>query len=220
MDKKNIKRRRMWKYFIEATAEIIEDEGYDNITIRKIADKAGYNSATIYNYFSELSHLIFFASMRFMKPYTTSFLEAIKKDDTAIGQYLLGWECFCDYSYREPRLFHTVFMMNIGREPQDLFEQYYDLYEADIIDFPETLKPALYERNVATRGEVLLEAAAKEGHIHKDHIEAMTQMTTLIWQGMLMNILNQRTKMTAEEAKHETMIYIRNVINQSHHFEG
>lgn len=50
----------MWQYFIEATAAIIEEEGYDHITIRKIADKAGYNSATIYNYFSELSHLTFF----------------------------------------------------------------------------------------------------------------------------------------------------------------
>ena len=49
----------MWKYFVDATAEIIEEEGLENVTIRKVADKAGYNSATIYNYFSEISHLLF-----------------------------------------------------------------------------------------------------------------------------------------------------------------
>lgn len=43
----------MWKYFVDATAEIIEEEGVENVTIRKVADRAGYNSATIYNYFQK-----------------------------------------------------------------------------------------------------------------------------------------------------------------------
>lgn len=59
MKNKEIQMGRMWKYFVDATAEIIEEEGLENVTIRKVADKAGYNSATIYNYFSEVSHLIF-----------------------------------------------------------------------------------------------------------------------------------------------------------------
>lgn len=51
LDKKFKQRVRMIKYFIDATIEIIEKEGYEGVTIRKVADIAGYNSATIYNYF-------------------------------------------------------------------------------------------------------------------------------------------------------------------------
>jgi DNA-binding transcriptional regulator YbjK len=37
----------MTSYFVNATADIIEKEGIDKVTIRKIADLAGNNSATI-----------------------------------------------------------------------------------------------------------------------------------------------------------------------------
>ncbi|UZN00738.1 TetR/AcrR family transcriptional regulator [Lysinibacillus sp. MHQ-1] len=95
----------MWKYFVDATAEIIEEEGLENVTIRKVADKAGYNSATIYNYFSEISHLLFFASMRCMQDYTNEVARYIERGKDPIDKYLLAWECFCQYSFKQPQIF-------------------------------------------------------------------------------------------------------------------
>ena len=37
--------------------EIIEEEGIDSLSIRKTAEKAGYNSATLYHYFSDFEEL-------------------------------------------------------------------------------------------------------------------------------------------------------------------
>ena len=48
MDKLDIKKRRVMMYFIEATQDLILNEGIENLSIKKIADKAGYNTATIY----------------------------------------------------------------------------------------------------------------------------------------------------------------------------
>ena len=53
------KEKRVMMYFIEATQELILDEGLEKLSIKKIAEKAGYNSATIYNYFENLEVLIF-----------------------------------------------------------------------------------------------------------------------------------------------------------------
>lgn len=53
----NIKKKRVMMYFIEATQELILKEGLENLSIKKIAEKAGYNSATIYNYFENLEVL-------------------------------------------------------------------------------------------------------------------------------------------------------------------
>ena len=47
-----VKRKRIMTYFIEATEKLIRSEGLDGLSIRKIAGEAGYNSATIYNYFT------------------------------------------------------------------------------------------------------------------------------------------------------------------------
>lgn len=40
------KRKRIMSYFINATIELMEKEGIENLTIRKVAEQAKYNSAT------------------------------------------------------------------------------------------------------------------------------------------------------------------------------
>ncbi|MDQ0205750.1 TetR/AcrR family transcriptional regulator [Alkalicoccobacillus murimartini] len=218
MDKRSIKRQRMWQYFIEATADIINEEGFDHITIRKIADKAGYNSGTLYNYFSELSHVIFFASMRFLKPYTNDVAEYLSRGNTSLEKYLLGWECLCKHSFKQPQLFHAVFIMDLGNKPDALFEEYYQVYSSDINDFPEDLKPVLFQRSMTKRGLSLLEKANQEGLIEEKQVETITELTTLIWQGMLTNLLNNRYQFTPEEATEHTMRYIRQIVMNSNVF--
>jgi AcrR family transcriptional regulator len=56
--KQNIKRNRIRKYFLEATKNIILQEGAENVSVRKVADLAGYSYATIYNYFTDLNELL------------------------------------------------------------------------------------------------------------------------------------------------------------------
>lgn len=69
MEEMNIKKKRVMMYFIEATQELILKEGLENLSIKKIAEKAGYNSATIYNYFENLEVLILYASINYLKDY-------------------------------------------------------------------------------------------------------------------------------------------------------
>lgn len=44
-DRKQMYRQQTMGYFINAALEIIEEEGIDSLSIRKTAEKAGYNSA-------------------------------------------------------------------------------------------------------------------------------------------------------------------------------
>jgi AcrR family transcriptional regulator len=218
MKKKEIQMGRMWKYFVDATAEIIEEEGIDKITIRKVADRAGYNSATIYNYFTELSHLIFFASMKFLKTYTDEVANYMEEGKSPIEKYLLAWECFCKHSFKSPQIFHAIFITDLGEHPEDLLAEYYKLYPNDLINIPEGLKPILFERNMNKRGLTLLQAAASEGNIKEENINAINELTILIWQGMLSNILNNRTHHDIEAAEKITMNYIKEIVRNQHLF--
>ncbi len=58
-ERKKIQTARMWRYFLDAASELMEEKGLNNIKIREIADRAGYTSSTAYNYFRDLSHLKF-----------------------------------------------------------------------------------------------------------------------------------------------------------------
>ncbi|MFC7394132.1 TetR/AcrR family transcriptional regulator [Scopulibacillus cellulosilyticus] len=218
MKKREIQLSRMWKYFVDATAEIIEQEGVENVTIRKVADKAGYNSATIYNYFSEISHLIFFASMRFMKSYTDEVALYIQKGKDPIEKYLLAWECFCNYSFKQPQIFHAVFIMDLGDHPEKLLKHYYQIYPNDLINIPEDLKLILFERNMSKRGRSLLEVALKEGYIKEENIDSINELTILIWEGIFTNILNNRKSYEFQEATKIVMNYISEIVMNANIF--
>lgn len=219
MNNKKIQMSRMWKYFVDATAEIIEEEGVEQVTIRKVADRAGYNSATIYNYFSEVSHLIFFASMKFLKTYTDDVTVYMEAGKNPLEKYILSWECFCKHSYKQPQIFHAVFIMDLGDYPEKLIQDYYEIYPADLINIPDELKPILFERNMTKRGRSILEIASKDGFIKEESIDAINEMTILIWQGMLTNVLNNRRNYEFEEASRITMKYITKIINNSNQFD-
>lgn len=57
-DKQSIKSQRVKSYFIQATKEIILQEGVENVSVRKVAEQAGYAFTTIYNYFKDLNELL------------------------------------------------------------------------------------------------------------------------------------------------------------------
>lgn len=212
MDNKEIKKRRMWTFFIDATEELIKTEGFQQVTIRKVADKAGYNSATIYNYFGELSHLLFFASLKFLKPYIETVTQEMKKTENPVEQYLIAWDCFSEYSFKMPDIFQTVFLMDLGNHPENLLTHYYELYPSDLMAIPEELLPVLMKRNLADRGRFALSSLVKANLLNDTQAEEVNELTNLIWQGMFTTLLNNRNHYTAEEAQQRTMKYIREIV--------
>lgn len=57
-DNKELKRQRIKMYFLEAAKQIITEEGVENVSVRKVADMAGYSYPTLYNYFEDLNELL------------------------------------------------------------------------------------------------------------------------------------------------------------------
>lgn len=56
--RESIKSQRVKSFFIQAAKEIIINEGVENVSVRKVADHAGYTFTTIYNYFKDLNELL------------------------------------------------------------------------------------------------------------------------------------------------------------------
>ncbi|WP_213423741.1 TetR/AcrR family transcriptional regulator [Bhargavaea massiliensis] len=215
MRNKQLQMSRMWKYFVEATVEIIHEEGIDKVTIRKVADRAGYNSATLYNYFSELSHLKFFAAMRLLGGYTEEVTARMEDGETPLDKYLIAWECFIRHSFRSPKLFNAVFIMDLGDQPGKLMQRYYEVYPAELVNVPDELQPTLFERSVMQRGKSMLQMAAEEGQIPMEQMNPVNEKTNLIWQGMMTNILNHRLDYDIGQAERNTMNYIREIIEDA-----
>lgn len=215
MQNKTLKKGRMWKYFVEATVDIIDQEGIEHVTIRKIADRAGYNSATIYNYFTDITHLIFFASMKMLKGYTDDLAVQMENSTNSLEGYMIAWECFCKHSFQTPRIFHAVFIMDLGNHPEKLIQDYYEIYPSDLLNVPDELKSILFERSVTKRGKSILTMAANEGYLKEDCVDEINEMTNLIWLGMLTKVLNNRADYDFEEASAVTMKHVVKIVRNT-----
>ena len=87
MNRKEIQEERMKNYFIDATKEIITGEGIKALSVRSIAEKAGYSFATLYNYFKDVKDLIFYCVQDFSqecREYVVSRTENEERKKTKI----------------------------------------------------------------------------------------------------------------------------------------
>ena len=82
-----LRQKRNMVYFVEATEKILKEEGIPGVTIRRIAAEAGYNSATLYNYFQDLDELILFGSVCFLRDYLLDLSRNLQPEMTSLERY-------------------------------------------------------------------------------------------------------------------------------------
>jgi AcrR family transcriptional regulator len=211
MKGKQIQTERVMRYFIDAAAEIIEKEGIEQVTIRKVADIAGYTSSTAYNYFKEFTHLLFFASMKFTKDYIKELPLFLEKGENTIEKWLQSWICFCQHSFESPQIFSMIFLSDLGENSDKLLEQYFSLYEKEWSFLSDEMKPFVLEHSFQKRSTNYLRQAVEEGFLHIDDVEPLADMTFLIWKGMLSSIINNRRYDSDKEALHKTILYVKKI---------
>ncbi|WFD10449.1 TetR/AcrR family transcriptional regulator [Tepidibacter hydrothermalis] len=215
MNIRKSKKHAMMMCFIDATAKIIEEEGIDYVTIRKVASLTGYNSATLYNYFENLDHLIFSACMKFTKPYTDNLHRYVKNCTNSIDTTLRVWECFCYYSFSNPKIFYSIFFAKLSNSLNDYITEYYEIYPQEISSSYHSIYTMLLKNNIYDRSYVLLDECAKEGYIKRDDILEINELFMLIYKGILSNIIDNEINVDIDKFVLKTMKYMK--INLSHY---
>ncbi len=210
--RKEIQTARMWRYFLDAASELIKEKGLQQITIREIADKAGYTSSTVYNYFQDLSHLKFFAVMRFTNSYVQELPTYMEQGNNTIEKWLYSWECFCKHSFRDPEIYSLLYIENLGTKPEEMVQNYYEVYANELIDLSDDVQGIVMHHNISKRSSMYIQKAVDEGFMNQEDIEYIADVTMLIWTGMITNWLNLRNKYSPEEAVERTMVYIKKAI--------
>ncbi|WP_026478275.1 TetR/AcrR family transcriptional regulator [Alkaliphilus transvaalensis] len=212
MDKKELQKRRMMSYFIEATNKIIEEEGLEAVTVRKVADIAGYNSATLYNYFTDLEHLTFYASIKYLKDYVLDVPNFIKSAPSALEKYLGIWKCFCFHSFSNPRIYYTIFFNKHTESLSDALQEYYEIFPEELGDQTHDILPMFLKRNIYERNITALQSLVHEGILDKADLEEINEMTLLIYQGMFIRLFNLEIDYSTEVAMEKTLKYIKRTL--------
>ena len=208
-----MQKKRMLSYFLESTNTIIEEDGMEAVTIRKVASMAGYNSATLYNYFENLNHLLFFASLKYLKDYAKDLYNYTKDSKNSLETYLNVWLCFSYHSYLKPEVYNLIFFGGFSSATvNESIRTYYSIFPEELGEESKKFLPMLLEDNIHLRDYKLLKASAEEGFLKEEDLKDINEMNVLIYRGMLAKLLSKNNTYTVEEAVERTMKYINKTI--------
>jgi AcrR family transcriptional regulator len=96
---------------LDAARDLFVGEGYDNVSIRKIADKVEYAPGTIYLYFKDKAEILdTLCQVTFDK--LRNRLEAIRKDDgDPVGALRRGLRTYIQFGLDNPNQYILVFVL-------------------------------------------------------------------------------------------------------------
>lgn len=181
-----LKRKRIMIYFIEATEKLIRQDGIENLSIRKIAAEAGYNSATIYNYFNDLDQLIMFGSICYLREYVSQLEKNLRPGMRAIDRYRVIYRCFNQQAMEYPEIYHNIFFGKYSDKLASVLHLYYhELFPDELENLGEETRNMLVGGSMAERDRATIEGMVREGDIRADKAQMTLELIIALHQNFL-----------------------------------
>ena len=179
------KQRAIMATFIEAATEIINEKGIDSVSIRSVASRAGYSSATMYLYFDDISQLIALASIGYLRDYTAEISSKMSDITDPKELYLYTWEAFCHHSLKRASIFMRLFFSRKKNFLDDIVKKYYSIFPHELDNISSHALSMLMAGDLYERNMNILSAYAKEVGFSDHKTEIINDMTVCYYRSYL-----------------------------------
>ena len=208
-----IRQLRTMTYFIEAAHEIIRDEGINAVTIRNTAEKAGYTSATLYNYFENLNHLVFLAALNHLEEYNAALPRYLAGCKNSVERYMAVSECFSEFAYSKPDIYELLFFAQKDAKREEYMRQYYELFPRKAPkDGPAPLGKIFHVNNINSRSALMLEDCVEEGYLTRESADDFNEVALMVSKCILQDV--RTGVLTKQEATEKTTKYYRQLLSR------
>src|SRR5258708_12719872 len=114
MKNKEVQGQRMRGYFLAATKELLKAEGLKSVSVRSIADKAGYSSATMYSYFKDVNDLVFLCVHDFYEECKLHVTGRVKRSEKGVNSLKVAIKAYTEFFIQYPGVFELFFIEMMG----------------------------------------------------------------------------------------------------------
>lgn len=149
-DKEHLKQQKRIR-FIHAAQELIENEDLEKVSIRRIAEKAGFHNSTIYLYFEDVDQLILLSSLKYFNEYSKALSELSTKDLTPLETFIKIWNFFVQTVFRKPKIFYNFFFGKHSENLTRIMKQYYELFPEEQEEYSPEIEDMYYGQNIHER---------------------------------------------------------------------
>ena len=173
--------------FINATQELIDEISVENVSIRKIAARAGFHNSTLYLYFKDVDYLILLASMRYFEEYSRSLAELSTKNLSVTDRFFAVWTSFCHAAFAHPNMFYYFFFGKYSNNITPIMKEYYDLFPEKKYTFSSSLENMFYGNNIYDRNLQLLNSLTgiEDVRITENNVNLVNKISTSYFKDML-----------------------------------
>lgn len=188
---KDMKKSRMVRYFINAFKMLALQKPTQSITLREVADAAGFNSATLYNYFKNMDQLIAWSLLDCMTDIwiDTSAEEAV--NDDPLYQYLLTWKNQCLHGFSNPYLFITFFVSPSKDAIYAQVEAFLSVFPEKKGRLSERFHRLLFQTDFTKKNQDYLIPCIQQGYLSIDDRAAFMDAGDILFGGMLLQVLKR-----------------------------
>lgn len=178
-DKRNFKRQRIKMHFLEATKEHIINEGVENVSVRIVADMAGYSYATIYNYFKDLNELLWDVRSLMIKDIAVYMHDKIKEPLYNLEGIKKLFGNYIAYYFENPNVFKFFYFHRLSKRG-------------------ESVEGTEDEPNFEEIWKKTLEGFVVDGVLEEQDIEVISKIFIYTMQGMIAISLSDNDGLTEE----------------------
>lgn len=190
MNNKNIKEKRMMMYFINATKELIFEYGLENVTIRKVGERSGYNSATMYHYFKNLDILLIYSSISYLKDYISKLQVQLKHINSPREKYVTVYRVFNEFAFRQPDIYFNMFYGSYSKLLPDIIKDYYDIFPEELGEQRDkVISHMLREGNIFQREYAIMEPLAVANSLTKREVDFIIQTVVRVHATYLYQVM-------------------------------
>jgi len=111
---KAIQEQRMKGYFIQATKDILKGEGLKGVSVRNVAQQAGYSYSTIYNYFKDVNDLVFVCISDFQQECASFVADQAQSSAPGIDRLKRLVVGYVNFFVEYPGLFELFYLAKVG----------------------------------------------------------------------------------------------------------
>lgn len=204
IDNAELKKENRIRFF-NATADLLEQENFQNISIRKIAERAGFHNSTLYLYFKDLDQLLLLASMKYFREYSHSLNILSQERHTPINNFKRIWDFFLTAVLKYPPIFYNFFFGKSSDNLYDIMTMYYDIFPEEREQFSKDIEAMYFGRNITERSLYILRTILFENtFVTEENLHMLNELSVSYCKYKL-ELKCQNPNLDSEQIKEEIL---------------
>lgn len=178
--------------YIRKTKELIQEEGIEAVSIRRLAKEMGCSSASLYRYFKNRDELLYYAELGEMTDYIQSLNREEKTWKNVWDIYVGVWYCYSMEAFRKPEAYHLLFFANNNVKLRRSIREYYDMFPEDLKNSNIFFGDMLRTRDFMARDFEMCKRCIRANAIKFEDAIRLNRMVCMLFKGYFKTVCDDK----------------------------